>query len=397
MLCPFARSERSLAGDSPRRLLWGLFLAAVLLTGWGSWFLLARVAVYAVSDKADIEVDRAAHPVEAQFSGRVVSSRLGLDQEVRVGEVLVELDSDAQQLQLKEERVHLSTVGPHVTDLERQIASVQAALDRERGSGSVALEESGARVKEADASAGLAEEDAKRLEQLFSSGVVSEADLHRVRATAQERRSAAESLRLAVTRLERQQLIQESERQAQIEELRTRLVQIEGEKSTASASIERLESEVNRRSIRAPVDGRLGEVANLRVGSVVREGDKLAAIIPIGKLRVVATFLPEDALGRVRAGQHARLRLEGFPWAQYGSVSATVTKLANEVRDGHIRVELAVEPNSTSRIPLQHGLPGTIEVRVEEVSPASLVLRAAGRLLASPGTPAPLSKPGGQP
>jgi membrane fusion protein (multidrug efflux system) len=30
-------------------------------------------------------------------------------------------------------------------------------------------------------------------------------------------------------------------------------------------------------------------------------------------------------------------------------------------------------------VPMQHGLPGTIEVEVERISPAALVLRAVGR------------------
>jgi len=97
---------------------------------------------------------------------------------------------------------------------------------------------------------------------------------------------------------------------------------------------------------------------------VVHEGDKLAAVIPAGKLRVVANFDPPAALGRIRAGQHARLRLEGFPWAQYGSVTATVTNVASEIRDGSIRVEMALDANSGSRIPLQHGLPARLRCRL---------------------------------
>ena len=162
------------------------------------------------------------------------------------------------------------------------------------------------------------------------------------------------------------------------------------------ATIKRLEDEVDRRLIRAPVSGRLGEVASVRVGSVVREGEKLAAIVPTGTLRIVATFQPPDALGRIQPGQSAQLRLEGFPWTQFGSVPATVTGVASEVRDGRIRVELAVNPHSTPRIHLQHGLPGTVEVQVEQVSPASLVLRMVGRLGAKPN-PITSAESGAQP
>jgi hypothetical protein len=61
-----------------------------------------------------------------------------------------------------------------------------------------------------------------------------------------------------------------------------------------------------------------------------------------------------------------------------------VRRVANEVRDGRVRVELGVDPEGASPIPLQHGLPGNVEVQVERVAPATLVLRAAGKLLTRP-------------
>jgi len=164
------------------------------------------------------------------------------------------------------------------------------------------------------------------------------------------------------------------------------LNKLRSDQATAGVTIQRLEEEVDRRWIRAPVDGKLGEVAPLRIGMVVHEGEKLAAVVPAGKLRVVANFDPPAALGRIRPGQHARLRLEGFPWAQYGSVAATITNVASEIRDGSIRVELALDAHSDSRIPLQHGLPGSVEVEIETLSPANLVLRTAGSLLAGPNS-----------
>ena len=120
----------------------------------------------------------------------------------------------------------------------------------------------------------------------------------------------------------------------------------------------------------------------LRVGGVVREGDRLATVVPVGELKVVADFLPSVALGRIRPGQPARLRLDGFPWTQYGTVAATVSQVAAEARYGRVRVELAVVPDPRSSIRMQHGLPGALEVEVERVSPATLVLRAAGQLVA---------------
>jgi membrane fusion protein (multidrug efflux system) len=309
----------------------------------------------------------------------VVTSALALDREVAAGEVLIELDADMQKLQLTEERTKLGALGPQIQSLEGQIAAEDRASAQEQQTAAVALEEARAHFREADAAADLAESEGQRLSQMYTSGVLAKADFERAQANAAERRAAADSLRLAVNKLEQQRLTDAEDRRAHLEGLKSEVNRLRGSEATTQAGIQRLEDEVDRRLIRAPINGRLGEVANVRVGSVVREGDKLAAVVPTGELRIVASFQPADALGRIQSGQSARLRLDGFPWTEYGSISATVTHVGSEVRDGRIRVELAVNPNSASRIPMQHGLPGTVQVQVERISPASLVLRVVGR------------------
>jgi membrane fusion protein (multidrug efflux system) len=63
-------------------------------------------------------------------------------------------------------------------------------------------------------------------------------------------------------------------------------------------------------------------------------------------------------------------------------VLATVSAVASEIRDGGVRVELTLAGTGT-RVPLQHGLPGTVEVSIERVTPAQLVFRAAGQMVSA--------------
>jgi membrane fusion protein (multidrug efflux system) len=72
------------------------------------------------------------------------------------------------------------------------------------------------------------------------------------------------------------------------------------------------------------------------------------------------------------------VRLEAFPWAQYGSVSARVVTVAGEPSDGRIRVELALDPGHHPDIRFQHGLAAAVDIEVEQASPADLVLRSVG-------------------
>ena len=228
-------------------------------------------------------------------------------------------------------------------------------------------------------------QEAQRLEFLYARAAAAELELLRAKAEVRKNREAADALRLEISRLERDVQMRVNDRQTRLQRLKLYITQLEGQIAVTRTTIERLEYEIERRYIRAPVAGRLGEVAALQVGTWVREGARLGAVVPPGTLKVMADFLPSAAIGRIQAGQPARLRLEAFPWTQYGAISATVASVASEVRDGRVRVELSTHPNSASPIPFQHGLPGTVEVKVDRVSPAILVLRTAGQLLAVPG------------
>ena len=389
MSTAFSRTLRSLHADGSGRPIAGLLAAACLAGAWVSWSLLAHITLYEVSTTARLEVDQAVTPVQAPLAGRVVTTRLAIGREVNAGDILVELDSESERLDLAQERARMEALAPQIRALREQAAAEDAARGQEKTAARAAAEQAQSGVREAEAPARFAEVDEDRMRQLRAEGLIPERDYQRGQAELQRTRAAAETQRLAVSRLDQEQRTRESDRVARLRGLETDIARMETQIPALEVSIERLTHEIERRRVRAPVSGRVGEAAVLRPGAVVREGDRLAAIVPQSKLAMIAQFAPSSALGRIRPGQAARLRLDGFPWAQYGTVTATVSRVAGEVRDGSVRVELAVDRSSPS-IPLQHGLPGTVEVEVERATPASLVMRNAGRAL-SKGTP---SSPG---
>ncbi len=70
--------------------------------------------------------------------------------------------------------------------------------------------------------------------------------------------------------------------------------------------------------------------------------------------------------------------LDGAGLHNTQSVPTVVSAVASDVRDNAIRVELALDPSLPNATVLQHGQPGTIEIAVEETTPAILVLRMTG-------------------
>lgn len=385
MSSPFSRSLRALDSD-PSRTWWATLIAAALLAMWGAWFVFARVPLYETSTTARIEATAAAYPVQARLAGRAVRVNLTLGARVREGDVLVEVEADAERLALQEARVRLDALGPEVSAVRAEIAAEERAIADERRAATVARDEQRALLREAEAARGLAEDDAKRFAHLRAKGVIPEADESRARAEAARRRASADAAAAALSRVEHDERTRESDRLVRIQRLRGTRTRLEGEASTAAATIKRLEYEIERRTFRAPVVGGIAEAADLRAGAVVDEGDRLAVIVPDGPLRVVAQFTPAAAIGRVREGQSGRVRLLGFPWTEYGSLHARVSRVANEIRDGLVRVELAVDSLPPS-LPLSHALPGNVEVEVERIRPSSLVFRTLGGWLTRPAAP----------
>jgi membrane fusion protein (multidrug efflux system) len=368
----------------------GLCITVTLLLAWAVWFCLARVTLYEVTTTARLEVHRAAHPIAVPVTGRIVVTRLVLGQEVQAGDVLVELEANEQRLQIEEERTHLVTLTAQLDGIRKEIMAEEEAQRQERQAARLVLDEARARHHEAEVAARTAKEEAEIYMRVQARGLASQLDFLRVTSEAPKRRAAADALRVAISRLEGEQRTKESDRTARLERLKREAGQLTGQIAEAEAAIARPTYELTKRLIQSPVAGRIGEVANVQVGAVVREGEKLGAIVPPGTLKVIADFLPATALGRIHPGQPARLRLAGFPWTQYGAVGARVTEVASELRDERVRVELTVDTDAASPIPFQHGLPGTVEVEVDRVAPATLVLRTAGLLLAGPGsTPEP--------
>jgi len=395
MASPFARTLRSLERDGDGAWWAGLVPTLVLLCGWAVWFVSMRVAVYEVSERAWLSVDREAHVVAAPVAGRVARIHLNLGQRVRGGDVVAQLDGEEQRARLDEQRERAEALARQIAVLRRQMAADRIALaDRSRATAAT-LAEAAARATEAQSAAVLAAREADRQSVLLANGLVSEAAASRASAEADQRRAAGDSSRRALDRLVFAERTAVSDRRENLVKLEGDLERMNGERRSVTAAVERLEHDLDLRTIRAPISGRVGQIASVHAGAIVEPGTVLGMIVPEGEIKVVADFAPASALGRIRPAQSARVRLTGFPSTQYGSLRASVAEVSDEPRDGRIRIELRVRSAGRLNLPLEHGMPASVEVDVEHVTPAVLVLRTIGRVVDRPTTDAPVTRAAG--
>jgi multidrug resistance efflux pump len=375
----FSDSMRSLSRDRFRPFALGLLVAVLILAAWIAWFLLARVSLYESSDRARLEVETTVHTIAAPVQGRILVTGIAVGREVQAGELLVELESQSERLRVDEAKAQLAALAPQLAALRDEVKAEAAARHEQLSASQIAIEQARKQYEEADASVRLAREEAERFTKLNASGLLSDIELSRARTEVEKQRASADALQLQIAKQQVDLRNKQSDSQVRIERLNREIASVESQAATLTATVSRLEYDIERHRIRAPIAGRVAEAAQLQAGAVVNAGDKLGAIVPAGQLKVVAYFRPSAALGRIRAGQPARLRLEGFPWTQYGSLGAVVETIAAEPRDGQIRVDLTLKQDQASAIPFQHGLPGAVEIEVDRVSPATLLLRSIGK------------------
>jgi membrane fusion protein (multidrug efflux system) len=396
MAYPFQRTLRSLSGDeSGIRVTLGLLSISALL-GLAIWGFAARIPVLKVSTLGRIEPHNAVHRIEPPEAGKVIRSLLALDREVVEGELLVEFDSQEQQLELEQSQTSLATLTHDLAGLRDLIAQKKKEYDQSILADDAALREAEARSRELAPKMLLAQQRQRRAEE-SAPGAISALEKLERKAESEELVRANETQPIALHRLEREQAVRRSGLEGQLLQLKRDRNKLEGDVEALKVNISKLKYQIGRRQILAPASGQLVDVVELAAADYIGQGQRLGTILAKGPLRVRARF-PKETVGIIRSGQAAHLKLDGFPWSVYGTVPAVVRSVGTEPTivptaeavQGTVRVELDVQAPNDPRVQLQHGMTATVEIEVARVSPFELLLRALGEWnYAAPATPLP--------
>jgi len=375
MAATFQRTFAALRDDRGRSPIVAIVVAVALLGGWLVWGALAEVSVYRSSQRARVEVTPAPTRLAAPAGGRVTVARLEVGARVAAGDVLLELDATPERIAAERARARCATLAPELASIERELGAEDEAGLHAGVAEREAERQLVARQRAADAELAFAQQQLARERALAGTGASPKEALDRATAEVRKQRAQLASVRHESESLEAANREHSGLRGARREQLERQRAELASELSAARADADRLAFELERRTIRAPIAGVLGDTAALRPGAVVREGDAIATIVPAGGLHVVAEY-DAAAFGRLAPGQRARLRVAGFPSTRYGAVAARVARVASEVRDGTIRVELEIA--EAPQIAIRHGMTGTVDVEVDRACPLALLLRAIG-------------------
>lgn len=344
------------------------------------------VDLYASTPQARLEVTGLARRVSTQEGGRIVGLRVELGREVTAGEILVELDTTVEQRQLDEARARVASLEPRVEALRRQSAAERAARDSRFRLNATSVERAKGDLEAARIAAARQEKLGAISERLSEEQLLSKTDKLKAEGEVADTAAKLAAAKVEISRIEASQRYDDQQEAVRIAELGQKLAELEAERSASVAQVETATAQIERRKVRAPATGKLGNVTPLQIGDVLKASDVIAIVVPPQEVHVVAELPPSEAVGRVLPGQSARVRLDGFAWTQFGMLDATVTHVASEPHDGTVRVELVLR-GDLGRIPIQHGLPGAVDIQVERVTPWTLLLRSTGSAVTPASAP----------
>lgn len=109
---------------------------------------------------------------------------------------------------------------------------------------------------------------------------------------------------------------------------RQQLVVLEGESNETKEVLARLQKQIDRLSVRSPVDGIVKGLEVHTVGGVVAPGSKLMEIVPVESELLASIRISPNDIGHIKVGFPAKVKVTSYDFSRYGTIKGTVTGLS---------------------------------------------------------------------
>lgn len=140
------------------------------------------------------------------------------------------------------------------------------------------------------------------------------------------------------------------EAQQQIEQLEVEITQLKAKIVENQNLLTSAKARLKQRFLYAPVSGVVSTLNIGNIGEVVQPGQTLAEIAPHDAPLILSASLPNREAGLVKTGMPVQVKLDAYPYQNYGIISGKVLSISPDAKpDGNIgsvyRVEVALDRN----------------------------------------------------
>jgi len=322
------------------------------------------------TDNAYAAVEVAA--ITPAVSGTVAEVKVSDTQEVKKGDVLVQIDPTDAKLALAQAEAELSRAIRRVKSLMATDGNLSAQVTAREADGQRAT----ALLAAAQADFARAQVDLQRRQALVASGSVSGDELTRAQNAFDAATAQLAAAKAGAAQVSANLKAASAAREANAALIADTTVDSHPDVAAARARVEQARVDLARTTLVAPVDGVVAR-RQVQVGQRVQVGMPLMAVVPVSEMYVDANF-KEVQLAKVKVGQPVKLHadlygkdityrgvVEGFSG---GSGSAFATIPAQNATGNWIKVvqrlpvRIQLDPKELQAHPLKVGLSMSAEI-----------------------------------
>lgn len=222
----------------------------------------------------------------------------------------------------------LSLYNANIANINARVSGLREKLNQNK----TELSEAKSRKDHLKSSLNMINEEVRMTGPMVEKGVRSRVDYLKLQREANEAEDAYQSTLLSIPRLE--SVIQETARS--IEEVRAEFrskAQSEynealSQLNTLNADKTALSDQVDRTTVRSPMDGVVQTLNVHTIGGVIKPGDDLIEIVPKGEKLVVEVKVKPSDIAFIYSGQRAVVKLSAYDFAVYGALEGKVTLIS---------------------------------------------------------------------
>jgi hemolysin D len=148
--------------------------------------------------------------------------------------------------------------------------------------------------------------------------------------------AAMASLQRKIAETVSQFIADQSQKLAEVERKRDRLVQ----------ELIKAQSKSDRTQLRAPIAGTVQQLSVTTVGQVVTSGQSLLTLVPSDAPIEIEAMIANKDIGFVEVGQPAVVKVEAFPFTRYGTIAGEVAKVSRDAVDERDAANLSDAANA---------------------------------------------------
>ena len=169
--------------------------------------------------------------------------------------------------------------------------------------------------------------------------------------------------------------VAKKERSSQLDKFRSQalgeLNKVETEIASLRENLKSIGDRVDRREVKAPVEGIVNNIAVRTIGGVVEPAMQLVEIVPVDEeLKIIARIQPNE-IAFIRPGQPSKVKITAYDPQKYGSLDGTLVRIgatSGRDHDGNTYFEIEVHTDKNhmgdddNPLPVTPGMVADVEV-----------------------------------